>query len=57
MRFKCEIDMSNAAFKESSLELCLIIGRIAEQYYGNGQTSGKCYDSNGNRVGQWEIVE
>ena len=53
MKFRCEIDMSNAAFDENrEFELCRILTMIVRQVR-EGQTGMGLKDSNGNRVGQW----
>lgn len=54
MQFKLEINLDNAAYDNVGWELGenleAIISRI-----GQGSTSGKVRDSNGNTVGQWGI--
>ncbi len=53
MKFRCDIDMSNAAFDENrEFELCRILTMIVRQVR-EGQTAMGLKDSNGNRVGQW----
>ena len=53
MKFRCDIDMSNAAFDENrEFELCQILTTISKQI-NEGQTGMGLKDSNGNRVGQW----
>jgi len=57
MKFKCEIDMDNAAFEINPFnEIDRIIGKVlvaAEQ----GIKSGNAMDTNGNRVCKWEITD
>jgi len=56
MRFKCEINMDNAAFEYQQSELTYILERMQEQVW-TGQDKATIFDSNGNKVGQWEIEE
>jgi len=67
MKFKCEINMDNAAFGENPAELQGILQSVSDRLlktygtpwgmlYEEG-SSGKILDSNGNSVGQWEITE
>lgn len=59
MKFKCEIQMDNAAFVDDPFELERILVKIAKQItapplrdlpFGN-----RCMDVNGNCVGEWAI--
>lgn len=59
MKFTCKIDMDNAAFQDPEgnyhpMELETLLDDIAEQS-NSGMFMGKLYDSNGNKVGQWQI--
>jgi len=57
MKFKCEIDMDNAAFKESPEELERCLNDVIDSYDWGSRLNGFVYDLNGNKVGQWEITE
>ena len=51
-----EVAMDNAAFEDAIAdELTKIFGQITTAA-GVGISSGTCRDSNGNRVGKWEIL-
>ena len=58
MRFKCEIEMDNDAFAEDPhFELSKIMRKISKQvdeFVCEGRTK-TIWDSNGNRIGTWEI--
>jgi len=53
MKFRCEIDMDNAAFEDDG-ELVRLLTKVAKQA-AEGQTGMRIVDANGNRVGQWVI--
>jgi hypothetical protein len=57
MRFMLQIDCDNAAFEgdELYMETGRIVATVAE-LVSDGQTSGFCRDSNGNRVGTWSLA-
>lgn len=57
MRFTMTVDMDNAAFEEPHHELGEIIHRLAESLLMGkvDATEGSLKDTNGNRVGGWEI--
>jgi hypothetical protein len=62
MRFKCEIDMDNAAFTDNPVELesLLKVLAIRMSIIYNGlyeEGNGPILDHNGNRVGEWRIEE
>jgi hypothetical protein len=52
---KIEFDTDNDAFSfDKGLEIEVILKKtLCSIKYGN--TSGKCFDSNGNSVGKWSI--
>ncbi len=58
MKFTLEFKMDNAAFgdggPESVSEVINILRDVKTDYAGN-RRSGKIYDSNGNRIGAWEV--
>lgn len=62
MKFVMEVDLSNAAFHDDdgdfdpAQELRRILREVARKA-GEGYTEGMAYDTNGNRVGFWEIKE
>lgn len=55
--FKLEFSTGNAAFEGDSkwMEIDTILRAVADRA-GDGQTSGPIRDSNGNRIGQWELT-
>lgn len=55
--FKLQFSTDNAAFEGDSkwMEIDTILRAVADRA-GDGQTSGIIWDSNGNRVGQWELT-
>lgn len=55
--FKLQFSTENAAFEGDSkwMEIDTILRAVADRA-GDGQTSGTIRDSNGNRVGQWELT-
>lgn len=56
MKFKCEIDMNNAAFEDNpSVELSRILRSIAVEVECD-YTSGNILDFNGNKVGKFSIT-
>lgn len=56
MKFKCEIDMNNAAFEDNpNFELSRILRSIAQETVCDC-TSGTIRDSNGNKVGGYSII-
>lgn len=58
MKFRCEIDMDNAAFDNPGLELRRIHRQIADQIENTDIEDGAeqvLRDHNGNRVGRWWI--
>ena len=56
MKFKCEIDMNNAAFEEDpDGELPRILGEMLSKIK-SGFPSGVLMDSNGNKVGKFSIT-
>jgi len=58
MRFKCEIDMDNDAFKPyPEQELLRAIKSISKDMDGfwHIKRTKAIYDSNGNKVGEWTI--
>lgn len=58
MKFKAEIKLDNAAFEDNPEELSDIFKRIAERATDlHNPNSRFVYDSNGNQVGHWEIIE
>lgn len=57
MSFTMKIECDNAAFED---EVALEVARILEaagKALRMGNTSGRCIDANGNRVGTWELAE
>lgn len=57
MKFMCEIDMNNDAFNEDPMNEFRNIMRGVTAKVSNGSTSGVLMDSNGNRVGKYEMTE
>ena len=63
MKFKAEFDLDNAAFEDNTDEIPSMLGTIAEtvsQLSHAQQQAGYesiLWDSNGNRVGSWEISQ
>ena len=61
MRIKIEFSMDNSAFEDNADELPEILKKIAEKVriwtMENWDLSGVVMDSNGSRVGSWEITE
>ena len=55
--FKLEFSTDNAAFDGDLkwMEIDSILRAVADRA-GDGQTSGLIRDSNGNRIGQWELT-
>ncbi len=54
MNFKMTVNMDNQAFEDNQGQLNEII-ETALCVLRVGNKSGICFDSNGNRVGQWEV--
>jgi hypothetical protein len=55
MQFSIEINCDNDAFAESpGAEIAMIL-RTAAKRLENGQTSGKLFDANGNKVGTFQL--
>lgn len=54
MKFKCEIDMNNAAFDDRG-ELVRVLREVACEIKYE-RTSGTIRDSNGNKVGEYSIT-
>lgn len=56
MKFKLTMSCDNAAFEGDNLspEIGDIL-RAVEGQLLNGETSGTCFDVNGNKVGMWEL--
>lgn len=56
MQFQMTVEMDNAAFEDGGHEeLARILRKVADQVeYGND--SRACMDSNGNKVGSFEIT-
>lgn len=60
MKFKLEIDMGNAAFEDYPDELPKLLELMALLARGNKWIkgdSGPLFDTNGNKVGAWEVTE
>lgn len=55
MKIQIEIDLDNAAFEDNPGELAQILDKIPSNVRPGDD--GKLMDSNGNRVGQWEVNE
>lgn len=55
--FKLEFKTENAAFDGDLkwMEIDSILRAVADRA-GDGQTGGPIRDSNGNRIGQWELT-
>jgi len=55
--FKLQFSTDNAAFDGDLkwMEIDSILRAVADRA-GDGQTSGLIRDSNGNRIGQWELT-
>jgi hypothetical protein len=56
MRILIEVNLDNDAFNENPAELSEILNRIDTNGLQPGN-EGKLRDSNGNTVGQFEVVE
>jgi len=56
MRILIEVNLDNEAFNENPAELSEILNRIDTTGLQPGY-EGKLRDSNGNKVGQFEVVE
>jgi hypothetical protein len=56
MMFSLQFDTDNAAFEDDNvgLECARILQDIAKQV-GRGYQEGRVIDSNGNKVGTWEL--
>lgn len=55
--FKLEIETINDAFaKNGARELERILLKVVVAI-GTGRRAGLCFDSNGNRVGSWQLGE
>lgn len=54
MKIRIVVNMDNAAFDDNPAELADILSDVAAAV-DHGQTGGRCMDSNGNSVGQWEV--
>lgn len=55
--FICKINMDNASFSDDyDSELSSILRGIADNIEGTSNTAKSIVDSNGNKIGQWEIV-
>lgn len=61
MKFKLEINMDNAAFEPApEFQLIEILHRLTarfERIAVTAEGSGNILDSNGNKVGTWEVAE
>jgi len=55
MKFQATIKLDHAAFEDGPDELAQLLRRIAE-LVAEGRTGYPITDSNGNRVGEWEIT-
>ena len=55
MTFTMTIDSSNAAFEDEPGEELAGILRIVAAKVAEGYTSGPLYDTNGNRVGSFDL--
>ena len=61
MMFDLHVECDNAAFEDNlGQELARILIEIAQeirQRSDDDVTTGRIFDINGNRVGQWEVVD
>lgn len=53
--FHLEVEMGNAAFEDDEYELVRILGAVADMLRA-GRRQGTVRDSNGNTVGDFEVV-
>ena len=56
MKFKLNFNMDNAAFIHAATEIYIILEQVIEAVR-SGHTDRAIIDSNGNKVGSWEIIE
>ena len=59
MRFECNINMDNDAFaQDMHLELCHTLKILANKIrdYDNVVRAATLRDTNGNKIGTWEII-
>ena len=55
MTFKMEFNTDNAAFEENYLlQIDTIMDIVIDQLAG-AETEGVIYDTNGNKIGKWEL--
>ena len=54
MKFRCTINMDNAAFEEDATELERLLREVAEAV-SEERTAGVLTDYNGNKAGEWSI--
>lgn len=52
---RIEFTTDNAAFEDKENEIAWILKKLARQIEEEGQKHGAILDSNGNKVGFWEI--
>lgn len=55
MNIRIEVNLDNSAFEDNPDELHNVVGQIPRNVRPGDD--GKLRDSNGNRVGQWEVTE
>lgn len=53
--FTLTIETGNAAFQDGPEELARLVERVADALR-DGRTRGPVIDTNGNRVGSWEMT-
>lgn len=56
MKINIQFSTDNSAFTEYEGEIGRILQEVAESI-DRGRTSGKCVDTNGNRVGYWQMED
>lgn len=57
MKININIDTSNAAFIDNELEGYLVTHRAITEIFNGGKTCGTLLDSNGNKIGNYEVME
>ena len=54
-KFICSVSMANSIFEDDPSELARILRLIADQVDCTSNTGKSIVDSNGTKIGQWEI--
>ena len=55
MKFILRLNLDNDAFQEPELEISRIVNKVSEKVLF-GSYKGKCFDLNGNTVGEYAVL-